>query len=144
MKTVREILLVKGNDVLTISHEQTVYDALVKMAEADVGALVVLGDQNELVGILSERDYARKVILKGASSLKTQVREIMTDKVCFVAPNQQVEECMALVTEKRCRHLPVLDKEQLVGLVSIGDLVKSSISEKEFLINQLTNYIQSG
>ncbi len=143
MKTVREILRVKGNEVLTINQEQTVYDALVKMAEADVGALVVVGDKGELVGILSERDYARKVILKGASSLNTQVREIMTEKVCFVAPNRAVEECMALVTEKRCRHLPVMEEERLVGLVSIGDLVKLSISEKEFLINQLTNYIQS-
>lgn len=143
MKTVKEILQVKGEEVLTIGHEQTVYEALVKMAEADIGALVVVDDQKDLVGILSERDYARKVILKGASSLNTQVKEIMTDKVCFVAPNLPVEECMALVTEQRCRHLPVMEEKQLVGLVSIGDLVKSSISEKEFMINQLINYIQS-
>ena len=143
MKTVKEILLTKGNEVLTIGQEQTVYDALVKMAEADVGALVVLDDRQAPIGILSERDYARKVILKGVSSLNTQVGAIMTDKVCYVAPKQSVEECMALMTERRCRHLPVMDGQQLVGLVSIGDLVKSSISEKEFLINQLTSYIQS-
>ena len=143
MKTVKEILQTKGNDVLSIGHEQTVYDALVKMAEADVGALVVVGDKDELVGILSERDYARKVILKGASSLNTQVKDIMTDKIFYVSPQQSVEECMALVTEQRCRHLPVMDAEKMVGVVSIGDLVKASISEKEYLISQLTNYIQS-
>ncbi len=143
MKTVREILKAKGDEVLTIGQEQTVYDALVKLAEADVGALVVVDNDGQLVGILSERDYARKVILKGASSLNTQVKEIMTEKVCFAKPTQTVEECMALVTEARCRHLPVMEDSQLVGMVSIGDLVKASISEKEFMIAQLTNYIHS-
>ena len=143
MKTVKEILQAKGSVILSVNQEQTVYEALVKMAEADVGALMVLDDQGAVVGILSERDYARKVILKGASSLNTQVKAVMTDKVCYVSPGQSVEECMALVTEKRCRHLPVIDDGKLVGLVSIGDLVKSSISEKDFMINQLSNYIQS-
>jgi len=143
MKTVKDILRSKGNDVLTIDENQTVLAALVKMAEADVGALVVVDDAGAVVGILSERDYARKVILKGLSSPETQLRKIMTDRVIYVHPQQTVEECMALVTEKRCRHLPVLENGDLQGLVSIGDLVKASISEKEFLINQLTNYIQS-
>jgi CBS domain-containing protein len=143
MKTVKDILRIKGRDVLTIGQEQTVYAALAKMAEADVGALVVVDGQDDVIGLLSERDYARKVILKGASSLEIKVKSIMEDKVCYVHPGQSVEECMALVTEKRCPHLPVMENGELVGLVSIGDLVKASISEKEFLINQLTNYIHS-
>ena len=143
MKIVKDILRIKGQEVLTIGQEQTVYAALAKMAEADVGALVVIDDQADVIGILSERDYARKVILKGASSLDTKVKAIMEDKVCYVHPGQSVEECMALVTEKRSPHLPVMEYGELVGLVSIGDLVKASISEKEFLINQLSNYIQS-
>lgn len=143
MKTVREILRIKGDEVLTIGEDQAVYAALLKMAEADVGALVVTDSAGAVVGILSERDYARKVILKGASSPDTQVKAIMTDRVAYVHPQQTIEECMALVTEKRCRHLPVMENGKLQGLVSIGDLVKASISEKEFLINQLTNYIQS-
>ncbi|MCP4199605.1 MAG: CBS domain-containing protein [Proteobacteria bacterium] len=144
MRTVKEILQSKGNSILTVSQDQTVYEALVKMAEADVGALVVVNGNDEPVGLFSERDYARKVILKGASSLNTQVKTVMTDKVCYVSPAQPVDECMALVTEERCRHLPVMDEGRMVGLVSIGDLVKTTISEKEFLITQLSNYIQSG
>jgi len=143
MKTVRDILRAKGDLVLKIGQSQMVLDALVKMAEADVGALVVVDDQGAPVGLLSERDYARKVILKGASSPQTPVKRIMTDRVAYVEPQQTVEECMALVTEKRCRHLPVMESGKLVGLISIGDLVKATISEKEFLITQLTNYIQS-
>ena len=144
MKTVKDILLDKGPEVLRIDQEQTVYAALIKMAEADVGALVVVNGQGKVVGLMSERDYARKVILKGASSLETKVKSIMEEKVCYVLPGQSIEECMALVTEKRSRYLPVMDNGDLVGLVSLGDLVKASISEKEFLINQLTNYIHSG
>ncbi len=143
MKTVKDILRVKGHEVLTIGQEETVYAALAKMAEADVGALVVIDDQDDVIGLLSERDYARKVILKGASSLDTKVKAIMEDKVCYVHPGQSVEECMALITENRSPHLPVMENDELIGLVSIGDLVKASISEKEFLINQLRNYIQS-
>ncbi|HEY5673849.1 MAG TPA: CBS domain-containing protein [Malonomonas sp.] len=143
MKTVKDILAVKGHEVLQIDQEQTVYVALAKMAEADVGALVVVDGQGTVVGLMSERDYARKVILKGASSLDTKVKSIMESKVCYVLPGQSVEECMALVTQKRSRHLPVIENGKLLGLVSIGDLVRASISEKEFLINQLTNYIQS-
>jgi CBS domain-containing protein len=143
MKTVRDILQVKGDKVVTICEDLTVLAALVKMAEADIGALVVVDDAGAAIGILSERDYARKVILKGASSPQTLVKTIMSERVVYVRPQQTVEECMALVTEKRCRHLPVMEDGKLLGLVSIGDLVKASISEKEFLINQLTNYIQS-
>lgn len=143
MKTVKDVLLGKGHEVLRIDPEQTVYAALAKMAEADVGALVVVDEKGAVVGLMSERDYARKVILKGASSLETKVKSIMEEKVCYVRPEQSIEECMALVTEKRSRYLPVMASGDLVGLVSIGDLVKASISEKEFLINQLSNYIQS-
>lgn len=143
MKTVKDILGNKGQEVLKVDQVETVYAALAKMAEKDVGALLVVNAQGAVVGMLSERDYARKVILKGASSLETKVQEIMSTKVCYVEPGQSVDECMALVTEKRCRHLPVMEGGELVGMVSIGDLVKASISEKEFLINQLTNYIQS-
>ena len=144
MKTVKDILKSKGQDVLKIEQRETVYSALARMAEADVGALVVVDAQDAVVGLLTERDYARKVILKGASSLDIKVQEIMESKVCYVGPDQSVDECMALVTEKRLRHLPVLENEKLVGLVSIGDLVKASIFEKDFVINQLSNYIHSG
>lgn len=144
MQTVQEILRSKGSEVLTIGVDQTIYSALVKMAETDVGALVVLDQDGSVCGIMTERDYARKVILKGASSLDTKVRAIMTERVVYVHPRQTVEECMALVTESRSRHLPVMENGKLLGLVSIGDLVKASISHKEFLIDQLTRYIQSG
>ncbi|MBE0585771.1 MAG: CBS domain-containing protein [Desulfofustis sp.] len=144
MKTVKDILNEKGAAVITINQKQTVYEALTQFASAGIGALVVVDDQGTVVGMLSERDYARKVILKGMSSLNTSVKEIMTELVCYVHPEQSVDECMALVTEKRFRHLPVMDNGELLGLVSIGDLVKASISEKEFLINQLTHYIKSG
>ena len=144
MKTVKEILQEKGADVYTINQEETVYAALTKLAEANIGALVVTDEMEAVVGIISERDYARKVILKGISSLDTKVRSIMSERVCYAHPNRTVAECMALVTENRCHHLPVLENGELRGLVSIGDLVKATIEEKEFLINQLTDYIKSG
>jgi CBS domain-containing protein len=143
MKTVNQLLKAKGGHVLSIHPDATVYDALKLMAERNVGALLVL-EKEKLVGILSERDYARKVILKGKSSLKTPVRDIMIERVMFVRPEQSIEECMALMTEKRIRHLPVLVGDQVVGIVSIGDLVKASIEEKEFMIKQLENYITGG
>ena len=143
MKTVKQILREKGGNVLCIQPDALVYEALKLMAESNVGALLVL-EQGRLVGIISERDYARKVILKGKSSLQTPVKEIMTERVMFVRPEQTVEECMALVTEKHVRHLPVLVGDQVVGLVSIGDLVKASIDEKNFIIKQLENYITGG
>jgi len=143
MKLVKQILQAKGSGALSISPDTFVYDALKLMAEKNVGTLLVL-EKGNLVGIISERDYARKVILKGKSSLETPVREIMTDRVLFVRPEQTVEECMALMTDKHIRHLPVLVGDQVVGIVSIGDLVKASIDEKDFLIQQLENYITGG
>ena len=143
MKTVRDILKQKGSGLCSVRPDSTVYDALKLMAEKNIGAVLVL-DGERPVGILSERDYARQVILKGKTSKDTPVREIMTSKVVFVRPEQSIEECMALMTDKRIRHLPVLEEGKLIGVVSIGDIVKAVISEKEFLIAQLENYIASG
>ncbi len=143
VKTVRDILGLKGAQVFSIDREASVFSALEKMSKENVGALLVM-QEGRLVGVVSERDYARKVILKGLSSLQLSVRQIMTEMVCYAHPEQTVEECMAVVTEKRCRHLPVIDDDELVGMVSIGDLVKASIAEKEFIIGQLENYIKGG
>jgi CBS domain-containing protein len=140
MKTVRDILREKGYDIWSVSADATVYEALQVMADKNIGAVLVL-EEGRLVGILSERDYARKVILKGRSSLKTPVREIMTDQVFYVRPEQTVEECMALMTEKRIRHLPVLEDGRLVGVISIGDVVKAVVSEQQVTIQQYENYI---
>jgi CBS domain-containing protein len=140
MKTVRDILKIKGYDVWSVDADSTVYDALVLMADKNVGALVVL-EERKLAGIFSERDYARKVILKGKSSLNTPVKEIMTSAVYCVRPDQMIEDCMVLMTDKRIRHLPVLEDEQLVGIVSIGDVVKEIIAEQGITIQQLENYI---
>lgn len=140
MKTVMQVLETKGNQIWSIAPDRSVYDALQVMAEKEVGALVVL-EGGKLVGILSERDYARKVILKGLSSPQTPVQNIMTTKVVYARPEQTIEEAMALMTDKRCRHLPVMEGERLLGVLSIGDLVKASIAEKQFIINQLENYI---
>jgi CBS domain-containing protein len=142
MKTVRQIIEAKQFDVLSIPPEATVYDALKTMAEHEVGALVVL-DGGHLVGIFSERDYARKVILHGKSSKETLVKEIMTPRVLCVRPEQTVDECMALMTDKRVRHLPVLERKQVIGVISIGDVVKEVISEQRFVIEQLEQYIHS-
>jgi len=140
MTTVRDLLRIKGNEVWSIAPDASVYEALTLMAEKDIGALLVL-DGGQLAGILSERDYARKIVLKGKSSRETAVREIMTGKVMWTRPEQTIEECMALMTNKRIRHLPVLDEGRLIGVISIGDVVKSIISEQEFMIEQLENYI---
>jgi CBS domain-containing protein len=141
MKTVGELLRNKGYQIYSIGPDATVYDALTLMAQKDVGALVVL-DADQLIGIISERDYARKVILRGKTSRETAVREIMTEKVVYVRPEQTIEACMALMTNKRVRHLPVLDDDHhLIGVISIGDVVKNIISEQEFMIEQLENYI---
>lgn len=140
MQTVKEILGAKGNSVWSIAPDSSVYDAIAEMAERGVGALVVR-DGEVLVGIISERDYARKVILNGRSSKLTAVREIMTPNVVTVRPSVSVEEAMTLMTEHHIRHLPVVDGERMVGVVSIGDLVKSIIDEQKFVISQLENYI---
>jgi len=140
MKRVRDILAVKGTDVWSIEPEASVYDAMKLMADKELGALMVIDGAN-LVGIISERDYARKVILHGRSSRSTQVREIMTARVVYTQPEQNIEECMALMTEKRVRHLPVIDGGRLIGVISIGDLVKSIIAEQKFIIEQLERYI---
>lgn len=141
MRLVREILQTKGSDIWTIIPEAPVYEALKLMAEKDIGALVVV-ESGEVVGIISERDYARKVILKGKSSMDTPVKNIMTTRVFYVAPEQTIEECMALMTDKRVRHLPVIVDGKLVGLVSIGDVIKEIISEQKVYIRDLENYIE--
>jgi CBS domain-containing protein len=143
MKTVRQLIEAKGREVATVSPDESVFSALELMAEKDIGALLVI-EKEQIVGIMSERDYARKVILKGASSKETKVSEIMSRQVVFIRPEQTVEECLALMTQKHCRHLPVMSGKDLEGLVSIGDAVKAIIAEKEFRIGQLENYIMTG
>ncbi|OGO30932.1 MAG: histidine kinase [Chloroflexi bacterium RBG_16_54_18] len=140
MITVRQLLQAKGNHIWSITSDASVYEALKMMAEKDVGSLLVI-DSGNLVGIISERDYARKVVLKGKTSMDTPVRVIMTSEVITVGIDQTIEDCMALITDKRIRHLPVIDGGQLVGVISIGDVVKSIISQQEFVIEQLENYI---
>jgi CBS domain-containing protein len=140
MKTVRDILAAKGHKVWCVEPGATVFDALRLMAEKEIGALVVM-EGDRVVGVLSERDYARKIVLLGRASPTTAVKEIMTSPVVYTHSDQAIEECMALVTEKRVRHLPVMDKGKLVGLISIGDLVKSIIADQKFIIEQLVRYI---
>lgn len=142
MKTVTQLLQAKGREIHSIGPDARVIEALKLMAEKDVGALVVM-DGGRLAGVISERDYARKVILHGKSSHDLLVREIMTGKVVTVHPGQTVEECMALMTAKHIRHLPVTDGERLAGVLSIGDLVKEVIAEQEATIRQLESYIHS-
>ena len=142
MKTVKQLLESKTTGVVTIAPEASVFEALELMAEKDIGAVVVTHDRR-VVGIMSERDYARKVILHHMSSKEITVAQIMTSKVLYVRPTQTVEQCMALMSDKRIRHLPVLDGERLVGVLSIGDLVKATISEQDFVIKQLESYIMS-
>ena len=142
MKTVQQVLESKRPGTVTISPEASVYDALKLMAAKDVGAVVVT-EGDRVVGIMSERDYARKVILHDQSSKALAVSQIMTAKVLYVGPSQTVDACMAVMTDKRIRHLPVLDGDRLVGVVSIGDLVRATISEQDFMIKQLERYIAS-
>ncbi len=142
MKTVSQLLEGKSKELCTTTPDTRVIEALRQMAEKDVGALLVV-ENGRLAGILSERDYARKVILHGKSSQDTPVREIMTERVVCVQPRNTVDECMALMTDKRIRHLPVIDNEKLLGVLSIGDLVKETISEQQFMIKQLESYIHS-
>ena len=140
MKTLRQLLEAKGREVYSITPDARVFDALRLMADKSVGALIVM-EGGRIAGILSERDYARKVILHGKSSHDIQVRDIMTSKIITVHPGQTVEECMALMTEKRIRHLPVTEGERLIGVLSIGDLVKEVIAEQQQTIKQLESYI---
>ena len=140
MNTVRQLLDSKGRDVWHLGPEHSVLDAIKLMAEREVGALVIM-DADKLVGIVTERDYARKVILKGKSSEGTAIREIMTSNVLCARPDQSIEECMALMTNKRSRHLPVIDNGRVDGIISIGDLVKAIIAEQQFVIDQLEHYI---
>ena len=143
MKTVREVLNGKGREVLSVDPDSTVYDAVKLMADRNVGSLLVL-EGHRVLGIFTERDYARGVVLKGKASKDTPVREVMTQRVIFIRPEQNVEHCMALMTDMRCRHLPVLEDGKLAGILSIGDVVKAVISDKQFIIEQLEHYIASG
>ncbi|HWU82537.1 MAG TPA: CBS domain-containing protein [Methylophilaceae bacterium] len=141
MKTVSQLLETKGHQIYSVAPDSLVYDALLLMAEHHIGALLVMrGD--ELVGIFSERDYAREVVIKGRTSATTAVQDIMSTKLITVSPENTVEECMNLMSGKRIRHLPVIDHGKVVGLLSIGDLVQATIEYQQFLIKQLESYIQ--
>lgn len=142
MKTVQQLLETKGNAILSVSPDTMVYDALVIMANHHIGALVVLENDGHLAGIFSERDYAREVVLKGKTSKTTKISEVMSTTVITVRLDQLVDECMELMSGKRIRHLPVIDNERVVGVLSIGDLVKETIAYQQFLIKQLESYIQ--
>jgi CBS domain-containing protein len=140
MRTVKEILRGKGHHVWSVKPDATVYDALKLMDEKNLGAVLVM-EGDRLAGLLSERDYARKVALRGRTSRETLARDIMTERVTCVFLDQTAEECMALMTEKRVRHLPVLEGDRVVGIISIGDVVKTIIDENQFIIEQLEHYI---
>ncbi|WP_174875374.1 CBS domain-containing protein [Vogesella oryzae] len=142
MQTVRQLLQRKKTGLITIGPDATVFQALQLMAEHDIGAVLVM-DMGDVLGIFSERDYARRIVLQGRTSAGTKVRDIMTSKVVYVTPEQSVAQCMALMTEKRFRHLPVLEDDKVLGLLSIGDLVSATIDEQQFVIEQLVNYIQA-
>ncbi len=141
MITIRELLKTKPTDVWSVAPDATVYDALDVMAKKDIGALPVV-EGGRVVGVFSERDYARKVILKGRSSKEMRVDELMSSPVLYVRPEQTIDDCMALMTEKRVRHLPVLEDDVLIGVITIGDIVKQIIVQQEYTIEQLENYIK--
>jgi len=141
MTTVRQLLDQKGRNIWSIHPDATVFDAIAKMADKDVGSLVVM-DGDELIGIITERHYARNVVLKGKASPAMPVREIMERHVVIARPEESVEQCMVLMTEKRIRHLPVFEGEKPIGILSIGDLVKSIIGDQKFTIDQLEHYIR--
>jgi CBS domain-containing protein len=141
METVGSMLRHKGSEIFWLSPEATVYEAVAMMAEKGVGALLVLAG-GKLAGIVSERDYARKVILKGKHSHEMQVKEIMTSPVFTVSPEHSVEDCMRIITSHRIRHLPVMDGDALAGMISIGDVVRSIISAQAHAIDQLSGYIE--
>ena len=141
-RTVKTILDAKGNQVFSVKPDTDVYTALQLMADKGIGAVLVMDDEGGVLGIMSERDYARKVVLKGKASINTPVKEIMTKNVIFVEPSQPIEECMAVMVGKHVRHLPVLEDGKLAGIISIGDVVKALISEQKSLIEQLETYIR--
>jgi CBS domain-containing protein len=143
MYTVKHLLQEKGGQVWSIAPQATVYEALELMAQKNIGALLVL-EGGKVVGMFTERDYARKIVLQGRSSKTTTVGELMITNVLYVRPDDSIEDCMALMTDKRLRHLPVMDGERLVGIVSIGDIVKAVISDREFRIRELEHYITGG
>jgi len=142
MLRVKHLLANKGRDVWSIAPANSVYQSIEMMALNEVGALVVLDETNRLIGIISERDYARKVILQGKSSKNTSVAEIMTNDVITIDEEMKVSDCMEVMTNRRVRHLPVLNGTELVGMISLGDLVKSIISEQDFKIEQLERYVR--
>jgi CBS domain-containing protein len=142
MATVRQLLNQKGETVHTVDPDTTVFDAIAKMADRDVGSLVVL-DGETIIGIITERHYARNVVLKGKTSPTTLVRDIMERHVVCTRPDQTIEQCMALMSDKRVRHLPVLEGKRVVGILSIGDLVKCIIGDQRFIIEQLEQYIHA-
>jgi len=140
MKRVKEILATKGDEIWAVGPEQTVYDAIHLLAEKKIGALAVT-DGGRLVGIISERDYARQIILKGRSSNNTLVKDIMSSDVITATPTQEIHACMKLMTDKRIRHLPIMVEDKLVGMISIGDLVRAIIAEQQSTIGDLEKYI---
>ena len=140
MKTVQDLLDENNRDLIKIDPNQTVFEALSMLSKYDIGALVVMNGEI-LSGIFSERDYARKVILSGKSSKETLVKEIMTEKVKCISPQNNIEDCMKIMTESRFRHLPVLEKDKVLGIISIGDIVRETITYQKFIINQLEQYI---
>ena len=140
---IHSVLERKGRGLFSVAPNISVFDALREMADKDVGALAVIGEE-ELIGIFSERDYARKVILKGRSSKTTTVGELMITDVLYVSPDDTIENCMALMTDKRLRHLPVMENGKLAGIISIGDIVRVIISDREFTIRELERYITGG
>ncbi len=143
MTTVDKLLKAKGNEIWSIAPDSSVFEALEMMAEKNVGGLLILED-DKLVGIFTERDYARKLILKGRFSKDTKVSDLMTKNILYVEADNTIEDCMTLMTSKRIRHLPVLENGGLIGVLTIGDLVKQIISEQQTTINQLENYISGG
>jgi len=141
MTTIRQLLREKGTKIYSVGPDSTVYDAIRKMADENIGSLVVM-EGGKIVGIITERHYARNVVLKGRASPATRVRDIMENRVLYAQPDQSVEECMAIMTDKRVRHLPVIEQGKEIGLVSIGDLVKSIIGDQKFTIDQLEHFIR--
>ncbi|MDC7718220.1 CBS domain-containing protein [Vogesella sp. DC21W] len=142
MQTVRQLLERKSGELISVSPDATVFQALQTMAEQDIGAVLVM-DMGDVLGIFSERDYARRIVLQGRTSAGTKVRDIMTSKVVYVGPQQSVAECMALMTDKHFRHLPVMEAGRVIGMLSIGDLVRATIEEQQLVIEQLVNYIRA-